>query len=78
MRQYQHGAIPKDDGDYAYDHGQKFSTYKINGIQWVEYKSTGKNTSYFRGIKDNTIFEIGSQVYSPDQVKGYLKTFSSL
>lgn len=78
VRQYQNGTTTKEDNDFLYDSGQKLSAFDMNGILWVEYKSTGGKTSYFMGTKDNIIFEVSSQVYSPDQIKGYLKTFSSL
>jgi hypothetical protein len=59
-------------GDFYHDPNKVLSSFSIAGINWTQYETN--IDSYFKGEKDNVVFEISSQEFSPNEVKKFLES----
>lgn len=58
--------------DFKHNASKPLSNFTVNGIKWTQYES--EQSSYFKGVRNGVIFEVSSQVFTPEEVKGYLET----
>lgn len=71
--QYQKGfSSTYKPGDFYHNPSEALSSFSLAGVNWTQYQTN--MTSYFKGEKDNVIFEVSSQNYSPNKVKKFLET----
>lgn len=50
-------------------------SFKLNGIIWNEYNGINANYLYFKGVKDNVVYELGSKGYTSQKIIQYLNSF---
>jgi hypothetical protein len=61
-------------GDFNHDSSKALLSFTLNGVNWTQYQST--MDSYFKGEKDNVIFEVSSQNYTSNEVKKFIESLS--
>ena len=61
-------------GDFSHDKSKVLSSFTLNGVNWTQYQTT--RDSYFKGEKDNVIFEVSSQNFSPKEVNIFLQSLA--
>jgi hypothetical protein len=71
--QYEKGfTITNNPGDFYHNSNKVLSSFSLAGVNWTQYETNME--SYFKGEKDNLIFEVSSQNYSPNEVKKFLES----
>ncbi|SMQ80846.1 hypothetical protein SAMN05444673_4002 [Bacillus sp. OV166] len=59
-------------GDFYHNSSKILSSFSLAGVNWTQYQ-TNKD-SYFKGEKDNVVFEISSQNYTAVEVRKFLES----
>jgi hypothetical protein len=59
-------------GDFHHDSSKVLSSFSLAGVTWTQYETN--MDSYFKGERDNVIFEVSSQNYTPTEVKKFLES----
>lgn len=61
--------------EFSYSPNPVISSFELNGIVWREYNGINGNTIYFKGVKGNVVYEVGSRL-SSEKVRQYLNGFA--